>query len=354
MDQGLFRSYLKIAGVVSLYWSISIALVFINKYLLKSEELNLDAPLFVTFFQCVCTVMLSIFCRLVTVKCPQLMSFPDITFDKHKAKATFPLSLVFVSMIAFNNMCLQEVGVAFYTIARSLVTIFSIVFTYFILGKRTSTMAIVCCTVIIGGFFLGVDQEGDLGSLSIKGTIYGVIASACVALNAIYIKKVLPVHSDNIWCLTYYNNINALAIFVPLIVLNGEVAELATFPYLASSKFWSAMLVSGFFGFIMGFVAGLQVKHTSPITHNISGVAKACCQTVIAVIFWHQIKTALWWCSTMLVLFGTAGYSVVKSIEMKRAHDMSQKVIVQQQQNNVVHNLNTVQHNQQKDDNETA
>jgi GDP-fucose transporter C1 len=102
------------------------------------------------------------------------------------------------------------------------------------------------------------------------------------------------------------------------------------------------MFVSGFFGFIMGFVAGLQVKHTSPITHNISGVAKACCQTVIAVIFWHQIKTALWWASTMFVLFGTAGYSEVKSLEMKRAHESSQKVLQssQQVQQNVVHNLN--------------
>lgn len=321
MDPELVKQYIKITGVVSLYWSISITLVFVNKYLLKSEELNLDAPLFVTFFQCVCTVIFSIICRIITIQAPKIMSFPDITFDKHKAKATFPLSLVFVSMIAFNNMCLQEVGVAFYTIARSLVTIFSIIFTFFILGKRTSSKAIACCAIIIVGFFLGVDQEGDLGSLSVKGTVYGVVASACVALNAIYIKKVLPVHNDNIWCLTYYNNINAVAIFIPLIVLNGEIAELASFQYLMSSKFWSAMGISGFFGFIMGYVAGLQVKHTSPVTHNISGVAKACCQTVLAVLFWSQIKTALWWLSTALVLMGTGSYSVVKSLEMKRAHE---------------------------------
>ena len=39
-------------------------------------------------------------------------------------------------MITFNNLCLREVGVAFYTIARSLVTIFSLIFTYFILGNN--------------------------------------------------------------------------------------------------------------------------------------------------------------------------------------------------------------------------
>lgn len=77
------------------------------------------------------------------------------------------------------------------------------------------------------------------------------------------------------------------------------------------------MGISGFFGFIMGYVAGLQVKHTSPVTHNISGVAKACCQTVLAVLYWSQVKTALWWLSTLLVLVGTGSYSVVKSWEMK-------------------------------------
>lgn len=332
MDPELLKKYLTICGVVSLYWAVSITLVFLNKYLLKSDELKLDAPLFVTFVQCVATVFLSIVCRVIAIKAPKVLSFPDITFDKARAKATFPLSVVFVSMIAFNNMCLQEVGVAFYTIARSLVTMFSIIFSYFILGKTTTGRALTCCAVVIVGFFLGVDQEGDLGSLSIKGTIYGVVASAFVALNAIYIKKVLPVHRDNIWALTYYNNVNAIAIFIPLIVLNGELAELATFPHLFSSKFWSAMGISGLFGFIMGYVAGLQVQKTSPVTHTISGVAKACFQTLLATLYWHTIKSNLWWCSTFLVLAGTASYSIVKSLDMKQVHEVQAKDEEKQQQ----------------------
>ena len=39
---------------------------------------------------------------------------------------------------------------------------------------------------------MGVNQEGDLGSFSMIGTVYGVLASACVALNSIYTKKILP------------------------------------------------------------------------------------------------------------------------------------------------------------------
>jgi len=53
-------------------------------------------------------------------------------------------------------------------------------------------LALLCCSIIIVGFFMGVNQEGDLGSLSVIGTVYGVVASACVALNSIFTKKVLP------------------------------------------------------------------------------------------------------------------------------------------------------------------
>lgn len=324
MESSLIQKYTKICGVVALYWCISISLVFVNKSLLKGDELKLDAPLFVTFFQCVCTVIMCKLCDMAARKFPDKMSFPSTVIETQKCKDVLPLSVVFVAMIAFNNLCLQEVGVAFYTVARSLVTIFSLVFTYLILGKKTSLTAILCCGIIVGGFILGVNQEGDLGSLSVIGTSYGVIASACVALNSIYTKKILPKVDQDIWRLTYYNNINACFIFIPLMVMNGEIGTLANFPFLYSSKFWVPMSVAGAFGFSMGYVVGLQIQVTSPITHNISGVAKACCQTVFAVLLFSEVKTVLWWLSNFLVLTGTGSYALVKSMEMKKVHEAQQ------------------------------
>ena len=35
---------------------------------------------------------------------------------------------------------------------------FNVLLTYFILGQRTSLSAIICCGVIVAGFYLGVDQ----------------------------------------------------------------------------------------------------------------------------------------------------------------------------------------------------
>ena len=75
-----------------------------------------------------------------------------------------PLSLVFVAMISFNNLCLKYVGVAFYYIGRSLTTVFNVLMTWIILGEKTSMSALACCATIVAGFWLGVDQEGVAGN----------------------------------------------------------------------------------------------------------------------------------------------------------------------------------------------
>ncbi|XP_030271356.1 GDP-fucose transporter 1 isoform X1 [Sparus aurata] len=311
----LFRA-VRIAAVVALYWFISITMVFLNNYLLDNREL--DAPLFVTFYQCLVTVGLCWVLQLLSRFCPGFIDFPSVTFDLKTSREVLPLSIVFISMITFNNLCLKYVGVAFYTVGRSLSTVFNVLSTYIILKQTTSYRALMCCGIILGGFWLGVDQEGIAGSLSWTGVVFGVIASACVALNAIYTKKVMPAVDGNIWRLSYYNNINACVLFVPLIIVFGELNSVVNFSRLTDLSFWSMMTLGGVFGFAIGYVTGLQIKYTSPLTHNVSGTAKACAQTVIAVAFYASSKSLLWWTSNMMVLFGSSAYTWVKSLEMKK------------------------------------
>ena len=59
--------------------------------------------------------------------------------------------------------------------------------------------------------------------------------------------------------MTYYNNVNASLIFIPLILITGEISTLRAFPLLYSMKFWGPMTVAGAFGFAMGYVVGLQI-----------------------------------------------------------------------------------------------
>ncbi|NP_001008590.1 GDP-fucose transporter 1 [Danio rerio] len=316
-EEPFFMRATKIALVVTLYWFISISMVFLNNYLLDSKEL--DAPVFITFFQCVVSVGLCLLMSFLSSLCPGSVDFPSLKFDLRVSREILPLTIVFISMITFNNLCLKYVGVAFYTVGRSLSTVFNVILSYVVLKQTTSLYAVLCCGVILGGFWLGVDQEAVAGSLSWAGVVFGVIASLCVSLNAIFTKKVLPVVDGNIWKLSYYNNLNAIVLFLPLLIILGEVKSVFEFSRLTDLHFWGMMTLGGVFGFAIGYVTGLQIKFTSPLTHNVSGTAKSCAQTVLAVVYWASEKSTLWWTSNLMVLGGSFAYTWVKGMEMKKA-----------------------------------
>lgn len=163
-------------------------------------------------------------------------------------------------MIAMNNLCLKYVSVAFYYIGRSLTTIFNVSFTYILLGEKTSKECLFFCGVIIFGFYLGVDQENLAGSLSISGTIFGILASLSLSLYSIFTKKVLPKIDNEVWVLSYYNNIYATILFIPLMLFNNEFVILFNYMELIQTYFCIIMTVGGICGFAIGFFTSLQIK----------------------------------------------------------------------------------------------
>ncbi|XP_041973465.1 GDP-fucose transporter 1 isoform X2 [Aricia agestis] len=313
----LCSRYIQIFIVVACYWVVSIVTVFVNKSLLSSDTIALEAPLFITWFQCIVSFLIC-FILSKTGGIPGLFNFPKGTpWSLDIMSKVIPLSLMFTLMISANNLCLKYVGVPFYYIGRSLTTVFNVIFSWLLLKQATSYRCILCCIFIIFGFYLGVDQESLLDSFSLKGTIYGVVGSLTLSLYSIFTKKVLPSVNQEIWLLSYYNNAYSIILFIPLMVMNGELSQLWNYTNFHSLYFWFQMLIGGVCGFAIGYVTSLQIKVTSPLTHNISGTAKACAQTVIATQWYNETKNTLWWTSNLIVLGSSALYARFKQIEME-------------------------------------
>ena len=121
-----------IASVVATYWFVSISMVYLNKALMSSESVSIPAPLFVTWFQCVVTALICYVCgevgdRMKKMEYHSVSSgdnqndgnnsdntkatksfwhqFPRAEYRLLQGQRVFPLSLVFVGMITFNNLC---------------------------------------------------------------------------------------------------------------------------------------------------------------------------------------------------------------------------------------------------------
>lgn len=60
---------------------------------------------------------------------------------------------------------------------------------------------------------------------------------------------------------------------------------------LFTKPFVGGLLITGMLGFMMGIVSVNQIRATSPLTHNISGTAKAGVQSALAFKIWGNKAT---------------------------------------------------------------
>lgn len=268
-----------------------------------------------------------------------------LTFQKMLSiriyRQLFVLSSMFVGMVALNNLTLKYLAVSFYLVGRCLTTVFNVIFSRIILNQTTSTSCKIACGIIVFGFLLGIQQENAIGGLTLIGLACGVGSSLCGSLFSIFTKKHMPLVDDSPFQLTYFNNVNASIMFLPLMVLVGEIPKLKTLlvktihvegmsrvgPQVSSNssafvpsftQFTMSLMISGILGFSISFVSANQIKVTSPLTHIISGTSKAYLQTVIAVAVWKERRTFLWWMSTLAVLGGSGLYAYYRSQEFEK------------------------------------
>lgn len=313
MDKNPTRSHAAISAVVTSYFIVSISMVFINKVLLSDRESSIPVPFFITAFQCATTSLICFSLGQLGKNLPSFAEFPIQHYSWSVAYEVLPLSAIFVGMITFNNLCLQYVEVSFYNVARSLTIVMNVIFSYFFLGQNTSVRTLLTLVVTIAGFFVGAEGEVNF---SLLGTSFGVLSSFFVSLNSIYTKKALQCVQDQKWRLAFYNNVNALFMFVPLIFVVGEWSLiLENWEIFTSAYFWFTMTIAGVLGFLINIVTVMQIQFTSPLTHNIAGTAKACVQTILALYIWKNQQTGLANLGLVMTLFGSMFYAYVRMEE---------------------------------------
>jgi GDP-fucose transporter C1 len=299
------------ALAVSFYMSVSIALVFLNRFVLTDPQEKAGA-LFISWYQ---FIVAYICILLITFLCPNvpiLNLFPPISYKADMFAKVIPVSLAYLMMIGLNNKCLEYVSVSGYQIVRSLTIIFSIALSYIFQKQTTSLRACLACVGVVVGF--GIGCWGDI-DLTVRGFCYGVASSCFVATYALVVKRVISALDNNEYVLMEYNTPVAIVFLAPFVWYSGEFDILKE---SRSRKFWFMQTVAGIVGFIINIAIFLNIKYTTPLTHNLSGTVKACLQTLLAFLFFPKGETMTWlkFIGTALVIGFSWYYAIVRKAEM--------------------------------------
>ncbi|CBK25251.2 uncharacterized protein [Blastocystis hominis] len=326
----------KVVGVIALYWCTSWAAIFMNKFVYTNLKKSFDAPYFITFVQFIApTATLYSFSK-VNKKLRLSSGFPDIHFSPSLARRVFPLSILFCLMVTMSNLCLKYVEVSFYQISRSLgipmiplikffLSIFAVISSYLLFGEKSSLRTVLSCiTVVIGYYTAGVDGEINF---SLRGTLFGVGASAVGTFYTIYLKRYLSNVVDNSWLLTFYTNFNSCVILPALCVVRSAVCfEVGVRRSAREKRGWD---VAGIIGLMVGITTYLQIQYTSSLSHNISGVMKNCIQTFMGAYFYHTTITLKGFFGILLVVGGSLSYTLERlDVNRKQRQEEATKALL--------------------------
>lgn len=135
---------------------------------------------------------------------------------------------------------------------------------------------LAACAIVFAGFMTGITADTNVSKL---GVLFGIGSSITTSLHAIAIKKSLEYVNGSSIGLVYYNNVLSLVAMTPIVLLSGEMSfvsrklqegnELSAFNQLLIG-----VAVTGVFGFLVNIAGFLQISHTSPATHMVSGAAR--------------------------------------------------------------------------------
>ncbi|KAF9019831.1 hypothetical protein BGZ52_003058 [Haplosporangium bisporale] len=222
---------------------------------------------------------------------------PKIQLDV--VKALIPMVAINVLGLGINMLCLVYVDTSFY--------------------QRSSMFVLVACTIVFAGFMTGITADINVSKL---GVLFGIGSSITTSLHAIVIKKSLEYVNGSSIGLVYYNNVLSLVAMAPIVLLSGEVPfvsrklregdELNVFNQLLIG-----VAVTGVFGFLVNVAGFLQISHTSPTTHMVSGAARGVLQTLLGFFAFHELITGGRLAGIVLILSGSTIYTFARDKEMR-------------------------------------
>ena len=149
--------------------------------------------------------------------------------------------------------------------------------------------------------------DTDNGSSSVAATtkIVGVIALYCAI-------SISMVDKDSVR-LTLYNNASAFVLLAPVAIGSGQAYSVFALGLLVSRTFVSLLVVSSLLGFFIGWISAVQINVTSPVTRQRQGRYRlTVMQTLIAVVYYAELKPPLWRLSVFMVVGDALTYALAR------------------------------------------
>eukprot|EP00439_Symbiodinium_sp_Y106_P085033 s683_g27.t1 len=294
---------LLICSLVLGWYSVSITLVLLNKWVMKSWRGGLNFPLFYTMSHMVLKGFFSFLYLVMSCHPP----------GKQRRSVCCGVSLVGVMTaldVAASNMSFLFITVAFYTMLKSASLIFILVLGAVLRIEKCSAGIAATVLLISIGIFITSYGETDF---DLRGFWLVLGSEVFAALRWLATQKTLQSSGLSAMQTVFYMSPASSLTLAPFVwVREREKLHVLAEPD-AAGQYFLLVLLPGFLAFLLLLVEVHLVKVTSSLTLAVFGNLKSVVTIIFSIFVFGEKTTALQWSGLFLALAGMLIYARLKN-----------------------------------------
>lgn len=302
------------ALIIGSWYFSNIGVLLLNKYLLSFYGYRY--PIFLTMLHMISCAVYS----LIAIHWLELVPFQQIVSRRQFFKI-FALSAIFCFSVVCGNTSLRYLPVSFNQAIGATTPFFTAIFAFLITCKKETGGVYLALLPVVLGIVLASNSEplfhlfgflvcvGSTAGRALKSVVQGIILSS----------EAEKLHSMNL--LLYMAPMAALILLPFTLYIEGNVLGLTIEKAKGDSFIVFLLLGNATVAYLVNLTNFLVTKHTSALTLQVLGNAKAAVAAVVSVLIFRNPVTVMGMAGFGVTIMGVVLYSEAK----KRSRATSQK-----------------------------
>lgn len=307
-----------------IYSLMSNFMVLINRYLVGKKYFGCENKLFVVAVQAAVAVIV-----LEIAKAQKVIQYDP--YNSEIAKKWAPVTFFFVAMLYTGTQATAGLPIHIVTVFKNVTNIIIVSGEFHFFGEKVGSLVIASLVIMLIGAMMASYSDvggGKASASTASGYFWMFLNCAMTAGYVLYMRYATAKSSLKIsrFGMVFYNNLIALPLLAPQMLVNGELFTVWTDPLLSNINFNALLFLSGIIGVGLNLASFWCVSVTSATTYaTVGGLNKIPTTFIGVLLLGEQLKpdTAIYVTFGMIggILYGYAKFKEGEAAKLKKALD---------------------------------
>ncbi|EGF79900.1 hypothetical protein BATDEDRAFT_16815 [Batrachochytrium dendrobatidis JAM81] len=303
----------KVAILIGSWFTVSISLHMLNKWMFSKEHFAFPFPVFTTMFQMIIQfglsglIMVTALPKLLPDKIPRAYDYLTIVL---------PCGIATALDIGLSNSSLKSITLSFYTMVKSASPVFVLLFAFIFGFEQPKFSMLVAILVIVMGVWIMVANETKFDAVGYtEAQIATIMSGLRWTLTQLLLRSTTFGKGNPLATAFLVSPAVAVSLFVAFLIMEGFSSLAGSFHFATPASIFQIvglLFVNGMASFAVILLELNVIAETSVVTFSVAGIFKEIITIAVSAFAFGDRFTGNVLFGLAVSIAGIAGYNYIR------------------------------------------